>query len=135
MPVLFDEYQKLNGNKKYCVKMAVEILSFMRSMKGKLVFIPVLDGTTEKDATTDADLSDFGIHTFGLGPLEEGEDMEIVKAHLGGSTVGEKWCRVAVESLGRIPRFIELFLKACKTPIGLDLRDYFEKILKEVSPI
>jgi hypothetical protein len=139
MSVLFDEYQKLNdGNIKYGAKLAVEMLSMLRSAttNGKrrgLVLIPILDGTTESDAIVDVDLSSFGIRQIGLGPLNKGEDMEIIAADLGEEIANNPWCKVAVESLGQIPRYIEYFLQACKKkPIGVDRRAFFDQILIQV---
>ena len=139
MPVLFDEYQKLtDGNVKYGAKLGVEILSMLRGAKKQrgLVLVPVLDGTTESDAVEVIDLSSYGLHKICLGPLNKGEDMEIVTAGFGEEIANNMWCQVAIESLGRIPRYIEYFLHACNLePIEKDHCAYFDKILKMVCEV
>jgi hypothetical protein len=135
IPVLFDEYQKLQNNDvKYGVKLGVEILSFLRKTEQKgLVFIPVMAGTTEYNSVKNIDLNEFGFRQIGLGPLEEGEDMEIVTAKLSKQITDNEWCKVAVESLGRIPRYIEFFLTACVTKTTYDdRREFFDQALTEV---
>lgn len=71
---------------------------------------------------------------IGLGPLQEGEDEEII-ASTGENLDG--WCKQAIQELGRIPRYLQFFLQAIqiqkqKGP-AFDRRAFFSTVLQQVE--
>lgn len=86
-----------------------------------ICFVPILTGTDTKVGVDSISLSSIRSHQVLVKPLEEGDDVEAISAALKNTPFTTAFFKQnslaaqALDSLGRVPRFLDFFARALST--------------------